>query len=360
MTYTNAILYHFSGTGNARRAAIWMKDRLDASRVPAETHAITIGTKAQPIADDSHPLIGFLFPVHGFTTIWAMLRFILLFPRAKTPTDVFCLCTRAGLKYGRVYIPGYEGGALILPMLILRLKGYRTVGSLPLDMPSNWMSLHPSLNEEKCKAIAGRCRMKVQEYADRMLRGEGAIHGWRMYWLSVPLIAFAPVYLILGRLGLSKTLMATTKCCRCGMCVRNCPVHAIRFVDGRPYWTLECESCMRCISYCPRKAIQASWPLAACLYLATYGDRAWGILRSLEQATGIRTIIARSVVLECLAYLGYYILALSVVYGVFHFLIRFRPVNLLFEFTTPTRWYRRYREPNTRVADFADDRESAS
>lgn len=356
MNYTNAILYHFSGTGNARRAAIWMKDRLCAADVPAEIHAITIGTKAQPVADDSRPLIGFFFPAHGFTTIWAMLRFILLFPRAKTRTDVFGLCTRAGLKYGRVYIPGYEGGGLILPLLILWLKGYRVAGSMPLDMPSNWMSLHSSLAREKCVAMAERCRAKVEAYADRMLAGEWAIHGWAMLPLGALLLLFAPVYLIFGRLGLSKTLMATTKCRRCGMCARNCPVHAIRFVDGRPYWTFNCESCMRCISYCPRNAIQASWPLAAVFYLATCGRRGWSLLHRLEELIGIRSLAERSVALDWLFYIGYYFLAIFVVYGVFHFLIRFKPINLLFEYTTPTRWYKRYREPGTKVADFADDR----
>lgn len=355
MSYTNAILYHFSGTGNARRAAIWMKERLDASGVPAETYAITIGTRAQPVAGDSRPLIGFFFPAHGSTTIWAMLRFIFLFPRARTHTDVFGLCTRAGLKYGRVYIPGYEGSGLILPLLILWLKGYRVVGSMPLDMPSNWMSLHPSLAREKCVAIAERCRAKVEAYADRMLSGERAIYGLAMLPFGVLVLPFAPVYLIFGRLGLSKTLMATTKCCRCGMCARNCPVSAIRFVDGRPYWTFNCESCMRCISYCPRNAIQASWPYAVALYLATWGDRAWSLLYRLEELTGIRPLTARSAALDWLVYIGYYFLALFVIYGVFHFIIRFKPINLLFEYTTPTRWYKRYREPGTKLADFAED-----
>ncbi len=356
MSYTNAVFYHFSGTGNARRAAIWMSDRLSAAGVPAETHAITIGTKAQPVADDSRPLIGFFFPVHGFATIWAMLRFILLFPRARARTDVFLLCTRAGLKYGRVHIPGYEGGGLILPMLILVLKGYRIAGSMPLDMPSNWMSLHPGLAPEKCVAMAERCRGKVEAYADRMLSGKRAIYGWAWMPLGVLLLPFAPVYLIFGRLGLSKTLMATTKCCRCGMCQRNCPVHAIRFVDNRPYWTFECESCMRCISYCPRNAIQASWPLAGIYYVATWGSSGIGLLHRLEAALGIRTLAERSRILDGLIYIGYYLGVLFVIYGVFHFLIRFRPVNLFFEYITPTRWYRRYREPSTKFGDFAEDR----
>lgn len=47
--------------------------------------------------------------------------------------------------------PGLSGLALILPALMLRLKGYRIKGLRPLDLPSNWISLHPGLRGKSSK-----------------------------------------------------------------------------------------------------------------------------------------------------------------------------------------------------------------
>ncbi|MBW1815229.1 MAG: hypothetical protein JRJ39_16720 [Deltaproteobacteria bacterium] len=53
-------------------------------------------------------LLGLVFPTHGFTAPWHMIKFTCRLPRVKK-TSAFCTATRAGLKIGKVFTPGISG-----------------------------------------------------------------------------------------------------------------------------------------------------------------------------------------------------------------------------------------------------------
>ncbi|MPM91576.1 hypothetical protein SDC9_138707 [bioreactor metagenome] len=49
----------------------------------------------------------------------------------------------------------------------------------------------------------------------------------------------------------------TNECNACGLCVRVCPIGAIRLESERPVWVKKhCTQCQGCINRCPQKAIQ--------------------------------------------------------------------------------------------------------
>ena len=87
------------------------------------------------------------FPTHGFNAAPIMIRFIAGFPRGLG-REVFLLNTRAGMKLSKIFLPGISGVALLLPAFILWIKGYRCIGFRPVDLPSNWIPLHPGIEEK--------------------------------------------------------------------------------------------------------------------------------------------------------------------------------------------------------------------
>lgn len=255
-TRNKVILFYFTGTGNAKKAAEWIAGSMQANG--ADTSVINIASK--PAIDKDRigaaSMLGFCYPTHGFNAPPIVIRFLRQFPRTESNTKVFLLNTRAGMKMGKLFTPGLSGLALIFPAIMLRVKGYRIIGYRPLDMPSNWISIHPGLRQKVVKSIVKRCRYISRRFADKLMAGKKVNRG--LYDLPADLL-ISPIalgYYFYGRFMLSKTFIATSECNSCGLCEKECPVHAISLVKGLPYWSYNCESCMHCMNTCPQRAIE--------------------------------------------------------------------------------------------------------
>jgi len=51
---------------------------------------------------------------------------------------------------------------------------------------------------------------------------------------------------------------ADEQCTGCGWCVRHCPTQSWELRDGKAHFMDRCIFCMRCYSFCPVQAIQAT------------------------------------------------------------------------------------------------------
>jgi hypothetical protein len=150
-------IYFISGTGNARISSEWIADEARKNGVKAIVQQIDrLENIIIPRAGENQ-LIGFAFPTHGFNAAPIMLRFIAGFPRHLSK-EVFLLNTRAGMKLSKLFLPGLSGVALLLPAFILWLKGYKCIGFRPVDLPSNWIPLHPGLKKKVIESIFIRCK----------------------------------------------------------------------------------------------------------------------------------------------------------------------------------------------------------
>lgn len=161
-------LFYFSGTGNARRVAQWIASEwrergrdveiIDLAR--ADVRSIELGR------DDE---VGLASPTHGFNFPPITLSFLRAFPRAPNHNRVFIVNTRAGARFFGICLPGLSGVAELGAAAVFLLKGYRVVGMRPIDLPSNWISIHPGLRADNVRALHARCEGISRRFARRLL-----------------------------------------------------------------------------------------------------------------------------------------------------------------------------------------------
>lgn len=344
-------VFHFSGTGNSYRAATWLVRH--AMEQGIESHVGAMDLK-QSVEVEANQCMGLIYPTHGFTAPWHVLKFAFRLPRASN-VDAFVLTARAGLKFGAFYPPGISGTAAFIIALILAFKGYRVLGTASVDMPSNWFSLHPIQREQAQAALLGRARNVVSSFSQKVLGGKKVWftlnNAYELIW-GLVLWPVSLLYLCVGRFFLAKLFFANDNCNGCGHCARHCPVGAISMrgkSHKRPFWRYNCESCMRCAGFCPEGAVEAGHSWGVVLYLVT----------SIPVGTFILAYGGEAVDLSGVLDLFWFYLSLILSYQVFSLVVRFPAINRLFAVTTFTHLpgWGRYREPDADVREFSSDSE---
>ena len=347
--WNSLYIYFISGTGNAKASSEWIRDEAEKHGVRSIVQQIDRLENIGMPDPGEQPLIGFAFPTHGFNAAPIMIRFITGFP-SGLGKEVFLLNTRAGMKLSRLFMPGLSGVALMLPAFILWLKGYKCIGFRPVDLPSNWIPLHPGLKKKVIESIFLRCEKIVRNFTVRILTGKRVYRGL----LSIPVdLLISPValaYYIGGRFFLAKTFIANYNCNNCGLCVKECPTASIRIVNSRPYWKLTCESCMRCLNHCPVKAIEAAHGMATAFWIIYTAINAQIILllaNSLDITPGVWWWKLTSTVIN----IAGMVLITTFLYRIMHLAMGCKPVKYIIRFTSLTAlpFWRRYNFPKSKM-----------
>jgi Pyruvate/2-oxoacid:ferredoxin oxidoreductase delta subunit/flavodoxin len=328
-------IYYFSGTGNAKRIAHWISlwaDEMEAYRI--------IQRIDQPLEQIEFPkhqddLIFFISPIHGFNYPKITLDFIRHFPKGNQ--KVVLMNTRAGMKIGHWITPGLTGIAFMLSAFWLKQKGYTVIGKIPYDMPSNWISLHPALNTNSVIYIHQKMHDRVRTHLERLGNGERLLLSRKDLIQDMLMAPISFLYYFMGRFIIAKTFYASPKCDDCGLCIKKCPVSAIKSVDGKPFWTVHCESCMRCMNFCPQKAIETSHGLLMLTtVLYTFST---GFLYQMVLSNWVLNPFLRFIVSNLL-----FFILLLVLYRLQHLLLKFKFTATLIQFTSLTfyRFWGRY------------------
>jgi ferredoxin len=358
MIYKKALLYMLSGTGNTFRVCCWIKEMIENEGGSVELEMIDDANPRQQLREQEDRLIGLFFPAHGFMPPWSMIKFLFCFPRGQR-TPAICVATRGCLYLGPLKIPGASGFATFLAALILFFKGYHVKGLFSLDMPANMLNLHSGLNAGNINRIIDKTKVRLKAVIERLQQEkhiyftlnnlwEGA---WTalLFWL-VPV--FPIMYLIFGRMFMAKMMFSNNKCVGCGLCAKSCGNQAIKMIKvgsrKYPFWTYHCENCMRCMAYCNKKAVEAGHSLGVALwYITSVPVVLWASLWLREKIPALPQI--ENYWLQQLMTVFYVIPALMIAYRLIWYLLRIKPVNTFFTYTTLTRFYRRYHEPETRL-----------
>ena len=170
------------------------------------------------------------------------------------------------------------------------------------------------------------------------------------FWPLFPLL-----YLLVGRLFMGQTLFATFRCTGCGTCSRACPSGALVMRGGterpRPYWRHSCEYCLRCLNFCPHRAVTSGWGWGALLWLAgaAAAQGAWlfgwlaARFKGLAAWRGYSTVELLNV--------PFYYFAFILSYFLVYQLLRFRPLNQVFTYAGLAWLFGQYRAPGVALAD---------
>jgi ferredoxin len=216
----------------------------------------------------------------------------------------------------------------------------------PVDLPSNWISVHPGLNERTVKYLHEKNQEKVYRFAQKILNGGSDFRGIREIIQDTLVAPISLGYYFIGRFLFAKTYFASSDCDNCGLCIKNCPVKAIKKVDNRPFWTFNCESCMHCMSYCPKRAIETAHGsiliisvLSSLVFTGLFYQYFKLLFFDIEHT--FMGFVLESALFLCI---------LGIWYRMIHFAMRFRFIERIIVYTSLTKykfWGRRYKAIKT-------------
>ncbi len=347
--YKNLIIIYYSGTGNARRTSEWIATRAKEQGLNTFVLPFYKYLKDPPAVSDGKTLVGFCSATHGFNMPHHFLKLIFRF-KAFPKSDVFIVNTRAGLKLSKLFIPGLSGLAQILPAAMLRLKGYHVVAMQPVDLPSNWISLHPGLKSTVVNSMVNHYKEKVDHFAELLLSGK------RSYFpalISLPAdILIMPIglgYYFGGRFILAKSFYATDLCNDCMLCIKACPNNALVLKDNRPYWKMTCESCMHCMNFCPQRAIETNhnWFLPLLFVVGLFVNPWIAAMAMMGLEAHIPAMLFLGKWIVMILQLVITLLLFGSTYYLVHYLMHFTFFKKVMRYTSITRagFWRRYRIP---------------
>jgi len=359
MAYKSATICFWSGTGNSYRVSNWLEKIADNRGLKTQILSLDKAKSKKILQAGKDGFIAIVFPTHGFTAPWHVWKSVWKLPQGNA-THVFSIATRAGLKFGSLFIPGISGSATFVIALLLMLKGYKVCGAMSVDMPSNWYSLHPIQGRKSHEVIIDRAEHKVAGFMKKVLSNSKIwFTGNNLYEIILgTLLSLISVgYLLFGRFFLAKLFFANNNCDGCGICEQNCNVKAIamRGKDRRiPFWKYNCESCMKCAAFCPHNAIEVGHSWGVILYFIS----AFPISVYLLSLIGVDSASIGNLNRNWtgnLLNIIYFYPAIFVSYYIFSLLIRIPLLNYLFTHTTMTHLsiWGRYREPKTRLKDIS-------
>ena len=351
-------IFYFTGTGNSGKVTEWISQEAKARDIQVTSYNLSeiertsksISTLISTYTSTSNlilslkdlsprrdrgrlqPYFLFIAPTHGFNYAPIMMHFLMRFPKGSN--QVGLINTRAGMRIGKVITPGLSGLALLFGALVLRIKGYAIRAMIPVDLPSNWVSVHPNIRQEGVKIIHRKNKERVIKFADKILNGECVLRGLRDIVQDLLISPISIGYYFLGRYVLAKTFFASPDCTQCGLCEKACGVNAIKMVDGRPFWTHKCESCMHCMSHCQANAIQTGHGFVAVItilftfiILGQFYNFLEGNLFEIHNHT-LKFIISN----------GLYVIYIIIGYWLMHWLMHFKWIGRIIEFTSLTRY----------------------
>lgn len=143
---------------------------------------------------------------------------------------------------------GYLGGGDASIEKLFLEKGLPKPTVYSLVMVTNYSILHdvPSLEAQKEKLI------RAEKVLSKIIQGKQK--PYHSNWLIRQLTP--KIHAQYEKARITSPFTVNSSCISCGLCEKNCPVHAIEIKENKPFWVLtKCDNCLRCLHHCPVEAI---------------------------------------------------------------------------------------------------------
>ena len=225
------MVLYFSGTGNSK----WVAKNI-AERINDKVYDISKLNEIPEIKKEKQ--IGLVFPIYA----WGIPEPMILFAKKITKSNAFtfgiCTC-------------GADAGIALKKLS----KIYQLDSCYSVIMPSNYIIGEDIEKEciilnkiENAKKEIDKISREIMQKQKIYRVNEGKYPKLKSTIVNTGFNKFArttkPFY------------VDKEKCNGCGLCAKSCPASTITLVDGNPIWDTKCYQCLRCINYCPQKAIQ--------------------------------------------------------------------------------------------------------
>lgn len=227
-----SIIFYFSGTGNSEFIAKVIAENLEFCEAqPIEKYTQESNVEVS--------ILGFVFPVYW----WGLPNIVRGFiERLKVKN--------ADYVFAAVTMGVSSGNAIPYVKELLEVKGIELSAGFEYHMVDNYIIAHGSPEERKIQELVSSAYKKVLVDVKQIQAGKRTPIRKTRHLVRMINNHYVDTYK-----KIDKKFCVSENCIRCGLCEKECPAKNIAFIDGTLTWKHKCESCMRCIQICPKKAI---------------------------------------------------------------------------------------------------------
>lgn len=230
------MILYFSATGNSRYVAERIADKI-------HTKAISLTECTPEIQLLENEVFGFISPTYHLGLPSIVREYLATVSFLKKPKYSFFVAT-----YGTTC--GQTGR---LAENHLRDKGLQIDAKFSIKMPDTWTPTFDLSNPNKVAKINQSAEVQIDEIIQCILNCDVGDY----MKAKVPMFAVKIYYPTYESQRETKHFKLMNTCIGCGLCVKHCPIQAIKLEDRKPVWVKEkCVLCLGCLHRCPKFSIQ--------------------------------------------------------------------------------------------------------
>jgi ferredoxin/flavodoxin len=234
----DSVIYYFSATGNSLKVAKDLASKVgDTKLIKICKDELTENSK------NSYRKVGIVFPVYYYG-IPVMVKEFLENLAVDKDSYVYTVATCGGSV----------GYALKQVKAILDKRSIVLSSAFSIVMPDNYQVMYAPPAKEKQQRLFKAEEVEIGYIVENINKAETAIFKEKNSIAAK----------LLGRMlsnsfkpkEKDKNFWTTDSCNGCGICAKVCPANNISLVQNKPQWLHQCEHCLACMHWCPKKSLQ--------------------------------------------------------------------------------------------------------